>query len=29
MLGFFIGLMIGGAMGVFTLALVQINKEEE
>ena len=29
MLGFFIGLMIGGAVGVMTMALVQINREEE
>jgi len=28
MLGFFIGLMIGGAVGVMTMALVQINKED-
>lgn len=29
MLHFFVGFMIGGAVGVFTLALVQINRKDD
>ena len=29
MLGFLIGLIIGGTLGVFTMCLFQINKKEK
>lgn len=29
MLGFLIGLIIGGALGVFTMCLFQINRKEK